>query len=207
MNKFFCLEGLDGCGKSTQQELLKDKLAQAGYEVQCIRDPGGTRLSEKVREVLLDPEIDSVSDLSELLLYSASRAQLIEEIVKPALTEGKVLLADRFAWSTLAYQGYGRGISLELIKNLLDMTCGEFWPAHTYVLDIPVQEFRNRSDKQNRTADRIENENQIFFNKVREGYVSLSENYSENITLLNGVQNINDINQKIYEHILTQLEE
>lgn len=121
---FFCLEGLDGCGKSTQVQLLTEKLESEGYTVINVREPGGTTLGEKVREILLDPSLKPC-DMSELLLFNASRAQLLHDVVSPALqNENTIILADRFAGSTLAYQGYARGGDLEQIQKVLDVAVG-----------------------------------------------------------------------------------
>ena len=117
-NRFFCLEGIDGSGKTTQLTMLQEELARRGFQSIRVREPGGTDISEKIRNILLSPvHKGKMSDLTELLLYNAARAQVISEIIQPALANGKVVLADRYAWSTLAYQGFGRGIDTRLIRT------------------------------------------------------------------------------------------
>lgn len=206
MDNFYCLEGIDGCGKSTQISMLIEKLTQKGYECLRIREPGGTKISEKIREILLSPESSDLSDFSELLLYNAARAQLIHEIIKPALEQGKIVLADRFAWSTLAYQGYGRGLNIKSLQQLSDLTCGEYWPKQTFILNIPVEVFRSRSDKEQREPDRIEKEKSDFFEKVRQGYLSMAKDYSDMITIIDGQQSINEINAEILNAIVANME-
>jgi dTMP kinase len=174
---FFCLEGLDGCGKSTQVQLLTERLEAEGYAVINVREPGGTPLGEKVRDILLDPGLKPC-DMSELLLFNASRAQLLHEVVMPALQkENTIVLADRFAGSTLAYQGYARGGDIEQIQKVLDVAVGGLWPHQTWLLDISLEESRRRRGIRG-TEDRLELEGESFRDKVRGGYLELSEKFS-----------------------------
>ena len=174
---FFCLEGLDGCGKSTQVQLLTQRLEAEGYNVVNVREPGGTELGEKVRDILLDPSLKPC-DISELLLFNASRAQLLNDVVAPALKkENTIVLADRFAGSTLAYQGYARGGNLEQIQKILDVAVGDFWPAQTWLLDISLEESRVRRGIRG-TEDRLELEGEAFREKVRSGYLELQQKFS-----------------------------
>jgi dTMP kinase len=155
----------------------------------------------------LDPECSEISSKSELFLYSASRAQLVNEIIEPALKKGSIVLADRFGWSTLAYQGFGRGLNATEIKSLLSITCGDIWPKKTFILDISVDEFRRRSAVDGRIPDRIEQEAGEFFNRVRLGYQNIAAENSESVTLLDGTKNIEEINKYIVDTILTSLKE
>jgi dTMP kinase len=174
---FFCLEGLDGCGKSTQVQLLTQRLEAEGYNVVNVREPGGTELGEKVRDILLDPSLKPC-DISELLLFNAFRAQLLNDVVAPALKkENTIVLADRFAGSTLAYQGYARGGNLEQIQKILDVAVGDFWPAQTWLLDISLEESRVRRGIRG-TEDRLELEGEAFKEKVRSGYLELQQKFS-----------------------------
>ncbi len=168
MEKFYCIEGIDGCGKSTQIGMLMEALSQKGFQSIRTREPGGTTVSEKIRNILLSPGTTELSSLSELLLYNAARAQLIHEVIIPALKNKRVVLADRFAWSTMAYQGYGRQLEKSNIEQLSNLTCGSHWPKTTFILDIPVDEFRRRSQAEQRTPDRIEREKADFFERVRQ---------------------------------------
>jgi dTMP kinase len=166
VDRFICLEGIDGCGKSTQVAAVGNFLEKEGFKVLRIREPGGTEISEAVRQIILNPKYkDKMGNITELFLYNAARAQLIHEVVKPALRKGFVVLADRFAYSTLAYQGYGRGLDIEMIKNLLRMACGVFFPNKTFIFDIPVSLSKERrlKDTSSNRADRIEQEQDDFF--------------------------------------------
>jgi len=166
VDRFICLEGIDGCGKSTQAVALGDFLEKEGFKVLRIREPGGTEISEAIRQVILNPGYkDKMNDIAELLLYSAARAQLIHEVVKPALRKGYVVLADRFAYSTLAYQGFGRGLDIEMVKNLLRMTCG------------------------------------VFFERVRQGYLTIAKENPETCVLINAARSKEDIFEFLVSHL------
>jgi dTMP kinase len=174
---FISLEGIDGSGKSTQIAALENLYKSKGLEVLCVREPGGTKISEAVRKILLNPEHKGcMSNVAELLLYNAARSQLLHEVIRPALDKGVVVLADRFAYSTLAYQGYGRGLDIDMIKKMLRMACGDCFPSKTFILDIPVSLSRERlqSDASRSGKDRIEQEENDFFERVRKGYQEIA---------------------------------
>lgn len=178
--RFFSLEGIDGSGKSTQIDMLIKELEAAGYEVVKLREPGGAKISERIRELLLDPSFKGImSDETELLLYNAARAQVIAEIIRPALAAGKVVIADRFAWSTFAYQGYARGLGAEKVQRLTELTCGECFPELTVVLDLTVEQSRARTAKRGEAPDRLESEKAEFFERVREGYLAAAKDYAD----------------------------
>ena len=152
---FFSLEGIDGSGKTTQIDMLIDALTKEGYSVVKLREPGGAKISERVREILLDTSFKGImSDKTELLLYNAARAQVIAEIIQPALDAGKIVIADRFAWSTFAYQGYARGLGADLVQRLTEITCDGCFPELTVVLDIDVQRGRARTAKRGENFSR-----------------------------------------------------
>jgi len=204
VDRFICLEGIDGCGKSTQVAALGDFLEKKGFKVLRIREPGGTEISEAVRQIILNPEYkDKMSDITELFLYNAARAQLIHEVVKPALRKGFVVLADRFAYSTLAYQGYGRGLDIEMIKNLLRMACGVFFPNKTFIFDIPVSLSKERrlKDTSKNGNDRIEQENDDFFERVRYGYLTIAKENPETCVLINAARSQEDIFNFLVSHL------
>ncbi|GHV11743.1 thymidylate kinase [Fibrobacterales bacterium] len=199
---FFCLEGIDGSGKSTQISALEKFWTEKGIRVVKIREPGGTKIGEQIRSVLLDTEHkDKMSDIAELLLYNAARAQLIKEVIKPALESGCTVLADRFAYSTLAYQGYGRGLDIAMIKDLLKIACGDCFPTKTFILDIPVEVSRARqfADKERTGADRMEQEKNDFFERVRNGYRKIAEENKDNCTLIDATKNNAEIADLISE--------
>ena len=202
MDRFICLEGIDGCGKSTQVAALGDFLEKEGFKVLRIREPGGTEISEAIRQVILNPEYkDKMNDVAELFLYSAARAQLIHEVVKPALRKGYVVLADRFAYSTLAYQGFGRGLDIEMVKNLLRMTCGVFFPNKTFIFDIPVSLSKERRLKSVYDKDRIEQEPDDFFERVRQGYLTIAKENPETCVLINAARSKEDIFEFLVSHL------
>ncbi|MBW8887758.1 MAG: dTMP kinase [Fibrobacteres bacterium] len=181
--RFFSLEGIDGSGKSTQLALLADRLRAKGRETVTVREPGGTPVSDAIRQILLSPG-NRVAPSAELLLFSAARAQLAEEVIAPALSAGKIVLADRFGWSTLAYQGYGRGLDQESIFELFRIACGPVWPLHSFLLDLPASELAGRLRSGGRAADRMESAGEEFFARVREGYRSIAKSYPDRFTVL-----------------------
>ncbi|MDI6710762.1 MAG: dTMP kinase [Thermoanaerobacterales bacterium] len=171
-SRFIVFEGVDGAGKSTQVSLAAEALRGRGREVLVTREPGGTRLGEAVRRLLLDVKNAEMTGETEALLYAAARAQCVREVIAPALRRGTVVLCDRFADSTLAYQGYGRGLDLELLRRINDLATGGLYPALTVVLDLPVDEARLRLADGRR--DRLEREAADFHERVRAGYLALA---------------------------------
>ena len=203
---FFCLEGIDGCGKSTQLKKIALDLENAGYEVLCIREPGGVEISEKIRQLLLDVKYKGIMcDKTELLLYNAARSQLIAEKIAPALAKGKVVLADRFAWSTLAYQGYSRGIDPQTILELSQIACGEYTPELTIVLDLSVEESRRRQAGEGRTPDRLESEAADFFERVRNGYQQMAKNFPACVSLIYAEDSVENVYTQIKQRIFEKL--
>ena len=178
--RFFCLEGIDGSGKTTQIDMLASALESMGYSVVKFREPGGAKVSERIREILLDPSFKGImSDKAELLLYNAARAQVIKEVIQPALDAGKVVIADRFAWSTFAYQGYARGLGADMVQKLTEVTCGACFPELTVVLDLTVERSRARTAKRGEAPDRLEQEKADFFERVRQGYLTAARDYPD----------------------------
>ena len=166
---FIVLDGTEGCGKSTQARLLRDRLAAAGRDVVSVRDPGTTRIGEQVRAVLLDPEHREMGMRAEMLLYMAARAQLMAEVVAPALSAGRVVLADRFVSSTLAYQLGGDGLTAEQIRAVAAIAIAGRWPDLTVLLDMPVEASLARM---NRARDRIEQRPLAYHQQVRQRYLA-----------------------------------
>lgn len=205
--RFFCLEGMDGSGKSTQINLLLEELGRRGVPAVRIREPGGTEISEKIRNLILSPTSAKMSPVTELLLYNAARSQLVHEIISPALVAGKTVVADRFAWSTIVYQGFGRRLDLATIEALLEIAVGAFWPCQTFILDIPVSIFRERAAKEGRELDRMEQEKTDFFERVREGYQFLAQKYPAQITLLDGTRSPITLQKEILDRILPLLDD
>ena len=194
-------EGIDFCGKSTQIELLKSYLLKKNKKVQVIREPGGTEISEKIRTLLLDKENSKILRETEFLLFSASRAQLVGEKIRPYLDEGIYVISDRFHDSSTAYQGYGRGISIEVILSIHKLAIGNTIPDITFFIDIPVEVAeQRRKEKLSEHLDRIEISDVDFFSRVRNGYLELAK--SENrFRILNGTDNVDNIQEKIINEI------
>ncbi len=196
---FISFEGIDGCGKSTQADLLRSYLESKGEQVELLREPGGTALSEQIREILLNPNNDKMDPSTELILLSASRAQLTREIIIPALERGNVVICDRYADSTLAYQGYGRGINLEWLEKLNAFATAGLKPDITLLVDLPVDEALNRM--QSKSFDRIEMEGIEFLDKVRSGYLELTDRFSKRYFMIDGMETIEEMSKKIINKI------
>lgn len=196
---FISFEGIDGCGKSTQADLLRSYLESKGEQVELLREPGGTALSEQIREILLNPNNDKMDPSTELILLSASRAQLTREIIIPALERGNVVICDRYADSTLAYQGYGRGINLEWLEKLNAFATAGLKPDITLLVDLPVDEALNRM--QSKSFDRIEMEGIEFLEKVRSGYLELTDRFSKRYFMIDGMETIEEMSKKIINKI------
>jgi dTMP kinase len=175
---FITLEGPDGGGKTTQAELLADYIKQCGYEVILTREPGGTPLAEEIRRLILTPTKEMLRPMAEILLYAASRAQHVQSLIQPGLAAGKVVICERFIDSSLAYQGYGLGWDLEVIRRINRLAVGEIMPDLTFLLDNDVRlcldRVTRRSDKIRTKVDRIEARGVEFQERVRRGYLELA---------------------------------
>lgn len=182
---FISLEGVDGCGKSTQAELLVNSLEAAGYETLRLRDPGGTRLSEKIRLLILDPANEEMCDECELLLYEAARAQLVREAILPALERGVAVVCDRFYDSTVAYQACGRGLTEDLVRTANALGSCSLVPDVTLVFDLDPQEALGRATQEG--ADRLEGAGVAFQQCVRAGYQRLAASEPERVHLIDAV--------------------
>jgi dTMP kinase len=179
MNKglLITFEGPDGSGKTTQISLLKNHLANKGFEVMYTREPGGTNISEKIRDIILDNKNSEMSAMCEAMLYASSRAQLVHEVIKPALSQGKVVVMDRFVESSIVYQGIGRNLGTDRIRSINDAATEGLKPDITFMLTIPFEEGLKRKEKQ-KSFDRLENSGDDFHRRVYEGYMSLSNSAS-----------------------------
>lgn len=196
---FISFEGIDGCGKSTQADLLRSHLESKGEQVELLREPGGTALSEQIREILLNPNNDKMDPSTESILLSACRAQLTREIIIPALERGNIVICDRYADSTLAYQGYGRGINLEWLEKLNAFATAGLKPDITLLVDLPVDEALNRM--KSKSFDRIEMEGIEFLDKVRSGYLELTDRFSKRYFMIDGMETIEEMSKKIINKI------
>jgi len=193
--KIFSFEGIEGVGKSTQINLLKEYLETNGYSTEILREPGSTITGESIRSILLDSK-ENLSSESELLLMFAARAQLISEKVNSSNSD--IILFDRFYDASLAYQGFGRNLPIDFIHSLITfINCPE--PRLTFLLDISVQDGFER--KVNDVKDRIESAGNEFFKKVREGYLEIANNNQSRIKVIDAMQSIDDINKSIIDHV------
>lgn len=206
---FITFEGIDGCGKSTQLRLLASELRLGGREVIATREPGGTSLGERLREALLDAQ-EQVDPLAELLVFAADRAQHVRALVSPALASGHVVLSDRYADATVAYQGAGRGFAPELIAEVVQLATGGLKPDLTLVFDLDVEESRRRARKrtaQSRTPDRLDLEDVAFHARVREGYLRLAAEEPERVRLVDANGAIQETQAAVREIVLPFISE
>jgi dTMP kinase len=202
--QFITFEGGEGVGKSTNIEYCRTLLEQQGLEVIVTREPGGTEISEIIREELLKKtHKERMSDITELLLVFAARAQHIEALIKPALDRGCWVLCDRFTDSTIAYQGFGRGLKLELIEQLKLIAQQGIEPNKTFLLDAPVDVGMGRARTRG-PADRFETEQLEFFNRVRQGFLSIAESSPERVEMINAAQALPDV-QRDLNAVVNQL--
>jgi dTMP kinase len=202
---FFVFEGIDGAGKSTQVALLAEALEARGHEVTRVRDPGGTPLSDRIRGLLLDPE-SPVASSTELCLYAAARAQLVHEVVRPALDAGRIVISDRFTWSTRAYQGAGRGLSLEAIDAVAAVACGDLRPAHVFVLDLdPAAREARMTARAGAARDRLERESGAFFARVREGFLEQAAARPHEGTVLDAALPPGELHARVLRKVLDLL--
>lgn len=169
---FITFEGGDGAGKTTQMRRLADAVERAGVDVVVVREPGGTPVGEAIRAVLLGPEHERMEPVAELFLFAASRAQLTEEVIRPALAAGRVVLCDRYADSTTAYQGYGRGLDLDFVRRVNEAATGGLKPDLTIVLDVDPREGVAVASEGG--PDRMERESAAFHERVRAGYATIA---------------------------------
>lgn len=200
---FISFEGGDGSGKSTQIQILREFLEERGYDVILTREPGGTPISEKIRSIILDKANSEMDDMTEALLYAAARAQLVSQIIRPALEEGKVVICDRFVDSSMAYQAYARGLG-DSVKTINAFAVGDCMPDLTILLKVNPQVGSSRIG--NRERDRIELASSDFHKKVYEGYLQLEKLYPERIVGIDAADTIENISGVISERIAGLLE-
>jgi len=193
-------EGIDFCGKSTQASLLVERL-QGTCTVRFIREPGGTRISERLREILLDTRHKELTDVAELFLFSASRAQLVAEVILPALERGEIVVCDRFFDSTTAYQGFGRGIDRSAIEAINTLATAGTVPGLTFIIDIPVGEIERRKRVAGLQFDRMETSGMDFFERVRAGYQEMAR-MSDRFVLIDGTQPAQEIQKEIWRTLV-----
>jgi len=195
---FITFEGPDGAGKSTQIEYLKEYFEKRGFETLFTREPGGTRLSEEIREMLLNKENTDMTARAEALLYAASRAQLVETVIQPALDEGKIVVCDRYIDSSIAYQGFGRDLGPK-IAEINKFGVNSLEPDLTFLMMIDPEAVKSRLDQEN--LDRLESEDLEFKKKVLEGFVSVSEEYRFRVRTIDATKSKEEIREEIQKEI------
>ncbi len=171
---FITFEGIEGCGKTTQVRILAARMAERGLRTLITREPGGATISEQIRAILLDNTNDGMDPMAEALLYVASRAQFVAEIVRPALVAKTIVICDRYADSTLAYQGYGRGLAIDTLRTLNRIATDGCMPDQTFLLDLPVDDGLDRK-RRGGELNRLDNAGRAFHERVRNGYHALAE--------------------------------
>ena len=205
---FISFEGIDGAGKSTQVKKLKKHLAEKGHQVLTLREPGGTVIAEKIRSLLLESKHD-ITPIGELLLFSASRAELVQNVISPALKQGNVVIVDRFYDSTTAYQGYGRGLDLEMLRAVNTVSTSGLEPDITFFLDISPEDalIRKFSEKsiplsfEENELDRMESSGLAFYQRVREGYLQLAGSEKKRFMMLDACNDPESIHEEIVQKL------
>jgi dTMP kinase len=206
--KLITFEGLDGCGKSTQLEKATDWLKVQGYSVLKTRQPGGTVIGQQIRSILLNPEHEELQPESELLLYLADRIQHLQDSILPAKAAGKIVLCDRFHDSTVAYQGYGRGLNLNSIESIVEHCIKPYSPDLTILLNISPETIASRLERRQEHVekDRLDLESLSFFKRVAQGFQELSAAEPERFVCINGEQEIELIHQEIINILQQRLQ-
>jgi len=199
---FITFEGIEGCGKSTQAALLYQALNQRGVPCTLTREPGGTKIGTQIRQILMSSSNIELCPAAELFLIVADRAQHVTEVIRPALTKGGLVICDRFLDATVAYQGYGRGLDLDLIRRLNWFSSGGLYPDKTFLIDCPVEKGLRRAiardrEGNNQAEGRFEAESMEFHSKVRQGYLQIAQAEPERFVVLDGEEAVEDLARKI----------
>jgi dTMP kinase len=201
--RFITFEGIDGCGKTTQLRMLAQWLRDHGRDVIETVEPGGTSIGRQIRKILLDPASADIQPRAELLLYFASRAQNVDEVIRPALDGGRTVLCDRFTDSTLVYQGCGRGLDSEVVHDLDRIACRGLRPDVTILIDIDLETSLARAKRRNErtgpSESRIDDESATFHERVRRGYLALAKAEPDRIVVIDGTAGIGEVGHRIRE--------
>jgi len=198
-------EGVEGSGKTTQMNMLHAHLIRMKVDVVATHEPGGTRLGEEIRRILLNPSFREMHPLTETVLYAADRAQHVYEVIKPALEAGKVVLCDRYLDSSLAYQGVARGVGLEGVRNLNEWITDDLYPDLTFLLEIPFRVGLKRLEKRNKAMDRMEGQPESFHQQVQEAYRTLAKFFPSRYVVLNGADKPENIHHRVMEEVMKLL--
>lgn len=203
---FISSEGPEGAGKTTVMQLLGERLVKEGYDVVMTREPGGIKISEKIRSIILDNEHTMMDSRTEALLYAAARRQHLVEKIQPSLEAGKIVICDRFIDSSLAYQGYARGVGVEEILSINQFAIGQTMPDKTLLFDIePSLGLKRINAHSTREKNRLDVESLYFHQKVREGYLSLVEQYPERIQVIDASKSLEEVLEEAYKMVKMEL--
>ena len=208
---FITFEGIDGCGKTTQFRMLAQWLRDRGKDVVETVEPGGTEIGRQIRRILLDPASADMQPRTELLLYFASRAQNVDQVIRPALDSGRIVLCDRFTDSTLVYQGCGRGLDTQVVLDLDRIACRGLKPDVTLLIDIDSETSLMRAKRRNERVgldeSRIDEEDAAFHERVRQGYLTLAKAEPDRIVVIDGAAGIGEVGQRIREALRFRVSE
>ncbi len=205
MSLFITFEGPDGSGKSTQIQLLSEALTAAGHNVLTVREPGGTPISEQIRDVVHSLRNREMSDRAECLLYNAARAQLVDQVILPHLERGGIVLCDRYADSTAAYQGYGRGLDLTAVKNVIAFATQNLKPDVTFYLDIDVETGIERRKRGGGEWNRLDDQALEFHRRVRAGYLQMVADEPERWVKINAARSVEEIQAEVVAVVMRRL--
>ena len=200
---FITFEGIDGGGKSTQLRLLAERLEKLGFDVTKTLEPGGTRLGKRLRAVFLETE-EAVDPVAELLLFAADRAQHVNTLIEPALAAGKIVISDRYADATFAYQGAGRGFSPDLIKTVTGIATGGLKPDLTVLFDLPIETGLTRTNKRHDEGDlknRMDEENAGFYKRVRDAYLESAQREPQRFLVVDATLSVEAIQERVFAEV------
>lgn len=204
--KLIVFEGPDGSGKTTILKNVNQKLTEQGYDIRVVREPGGTEISEKIREIIIDNDNINMAAKTESLLFAASRAQLVEEKIRPGLENGEIILCDRFVLSSLLYQGVGRGLGIDKVKKINDFATGDINPDLTIFFNIDYKTALIRK-RANFSPDRLENEEFDFHKKIFDAYLDIAEKYKDDIKQVDATRSIDEVSSDVLKLIKDLLED
>ncbi|MCX5906250.1 MAG: dTMP kinase [Deltaproteobacteria bacterium] len=209
MSLFITFEGIEGCGKTTQSKLLSSLFEKIHRPFLLTREPGGTPVGDRIRQILLAPESGGIEPMAELFLYIAARVQHLNQVIIPAVRQGKVVLCDRFADATVAYQGYGRGLDITWLAEIHGRAMANWTPDLTFLFDLPVEEGLQRAWKRMEgnqlKEDRFEREDLDFHRRVREGYLLLASKEPKRMIVLDGSKDPSALHQEVLSHLPAEL--
>lgn len=203
---FIVLDGIDGCGKTTQAAMLHERLHNRGHDVVLTREPGGTEIGRRIRDLLLDPGTGDADALTEAFLFCADRAEHVRSVIRPALDDGKIVVCDRFASATAVYQGFAGEVGFDLTTTLNDIATGGVRPDLQLILDIDFEHALQRLDDSGRKADRMEQNSHDYFDRVREGFIRYAEIHADTAVVIDATQSADGVHSAVMTEVERVLE-